>query len=189
MSDFEHLVSKSRQAANGGFGVLSVGEKVAAALVLNRHDWLGELGYTIPEALARVGPEWAAMIPAAAKLLKEADVVVQEAAKGARDEAALLAVAGGVDGEDIVDVNATLVSSGQAPGYRDAHFTFDVQRLRGDRTHRLCIRVTAQDGESMARHLVDIHRLAWERGEPLDIQPGEKRSRWIDQQIQMQTVR
>lgn len=189
MSEFEHMVSKARQAANGGFGVLSVGEKLAAALVLNRHDWLETMGYTIAEALARVGPEWVAMIPAAAKLLKDADVVVRKAEKGARDEAALQSVAGGDDGEDIVDVNATLVSSGQAPGYRDAHFTFDVQRLRGDRTHRLCLRVTAQDGESMARHLVDIHRLAWERGEPLDIQPGEKRSRWIDQQIQIQPVR
>ena len=179
MSEFEHMVSKARQAANGGFDVLSTGEKLAAALVLNRPDWLTEMGYTIPEALARVGAEWVALIPAAAKLLNDADVVVRKAEKGARDEAILQSVTRGADEENVVDVNAVLVTSGQAPGYRDASFAFDIQRTDGDRTHRLCLHVNAQDSESMARHLLDIHRLAWERGQPIDAQPGERRPRWI----------
>lgn len=179
MSEFEHMVSKARQAANGGYDVLSTGEKLAAALILNRPDWLASMGYTIPEALARVGTEWVAMIPAAARLLNDADVVVRKAEKSARDEEMLEAVASSSAGDGVVDVNAELVSSGQAPGYRDASFTFDIERIGGDRKHRLCIHVSAQHSESMARHLLETHRLAWEHGHPIDVQPGERRPLWI----------
>lgn len=179
MNEFEHMVGKARQAAQGGFDVLSTGEKLAAALILNRHDWLSMMGYTIAEALARVGAEWVAMIPAAAKLLNDTEAVFQKAEKAARDEVALQSVAGGADGGEAIDVSAKLVSSGQAPGYRDASFTFDLQRTSSERTYRLCIHVTASDSESMAQHLLDIHRLAWERGQPLDRRSGENRPRWI----------
>lgn len=64
-----HLVSKCQQAKAGGFDVLSTGEKVAAALVLNRPDWLAQMGYTLAEAIDRVGPEWLALIPAVAREL------------------------------------------------------------------------------------------------------------------------
>ncbi|KTF40675.1 hypothetical protein [Xanthomonas translucens] len=40
--------------AYGGPGPLSTGEALTAALVLNRHDWLKELDYTIAEALDRI---------------------------------------------------------------------------------------------------------------------------------------
>ena len=40
------------------FGVLSTGEKVYVALAANRMDLLKAMHYTIPEALARLGPEW-----------------------------------------------------------------------------------------------------------------------------------
>jgi len=173
------LASKARQAAQGGFDVLSTGEKLAAALILNRPDWLSKMGYTIAEALVRVGAEWVAMIPAAAKLLNDTEAVFKGAEKTARDEEALQLLAGGVDGGDTIDVSAKLVSSGQAPGYRDASFTLDLQRTGSERTYRLCIHVSASDSESMAQHLLDIHRLAWERGQPLDLRPGENRPRWI----------
>ncbi len=179
MSEFEHMVGKARQAAQGGFDVLSTGEKLAAALILNRPDWLSKMGYTIAEALVRVGAEWVAMIPAAAKLLNDTEAVFQRAEKAAHDEVALQSVAGGTDGGEAIDVSAKLVSSGQAPGYRDASFTFDLQRTSSERTYRLCIHVTASDSESMAQHLLDIHRLAWERGQPLDRRSGENRPRWI----------
>lgn len=179
MSEFEHMVGKARQAANGGFDVLSTGEKLAAALILNRHDWLAGMGYTIAEALARVGTEWVAMIPAVAKLLNDTDAVFQKAEQATRDEVALQSVAVCADGDNTIDVSAELVSSGQAPGYRDASFTFDLQRTGSERTYRLCIHVSASDSESMARHLLDIHRLAWERGQPLDLRSGENRPRWI----------
>lgn len=179
MSEFEHMVGKARQAAQGGFDVLSTGEKLAAALILNRPDWLSTMGYTIAEALVRVGTEWVAMIPAAAKLLNDTEAVFQRAEKTARDDVALQSVASSIDGGDTIDLSAKLVSSGQAPGYRDASFAFDVQRTGSERTYRLSIHVSASDSESMAQHLLDIHRLAWERGQPLDLRPGENRPRWI----------
>lgn len=67
--ELEHILAKSRDAKNGGFGVLSTGEKLAAALVLNRADWLADVDYTLAEAIDRVGPTWLALIPEAARLL------------------------------------------------------------------------------------------------------------------------
>lgn len=42
------------------FGVLSTGEKIAVALVLDRVDLLAQVngGYTMLEAVERLGPEW-----------------------------------------------------------------------------------------------------------------------------------
>jgi hypothetical protein len=42
------------------FGVFSTGEKIAVALVLDRRNLLAEVngGYTMLEAVERVGPEW-----------------------------------------------------------------------------------------------------------------------------------
>lgn len=39
-------------------GVLSTGEFIAVALVLNRFDWLKENKYTMLEAVDRLGEEW-----------------------------------------------------------------------------------------------------------------------------------
>ena len=61
MSEFDHLVMKAREAMAGNINVLSTGEALAAALVLNRFDWLSEMGYTITEALDRIGPGWVGM--------------------------------------------------------------------------------------------------------------------------------
>jgi hypothetical protein len=41
-----------------GFGVLSKGEQCYIALASNRIDLLESIGYTIPEALARLGDDW-----------------------------------------------------------------------------------------------------------------------------------
>ncbi|MCT2581154.1 MAG: hypothetical protein E5X23_08320 [Mesorhizobium sp.] len=49
----QHIIAKARDAKHGGFGVLSTGEKLAAALVLNRPDWLAEMNYTLAEARHR----------------------------------------------------------------------------------------------------------------------------------------
>jgi hypothetical protein len=38
----------------GDTGPLSTGEALTAALVLNRHDWLQEMDYTIAQALDRI---------------------------------------------------------------------------------------------------------------------------------------
>ncbi len=71
---YEHLLRKSRDAKRGGrdaWAVQSTGERVAAALVLNRADWLSEIEYTIAEAIERSGPEWVAIIPQIARQLAE----------------------------------------------------------------------------------------------------------------------
>ncbi len=71
---YEHLLRKSGDAKRGGHGawaVQSTGEKVAVALVLNRADWLAEIGYTISEAIERSGAEWVSIIPQVARQLAE----------------------------------------------------------------------------------------------------------------------
>jgi hypothetical protein len=76
MSTYNHLISKARDAKRGGHEAwrpMSRGEKVAVALVLNRHDWLTEFGFTIPEAIDRSGAEWVSMIPQVARELADED--------------------------------------------------------------------------------------------------------------------
>jgi hypothetical protein len=46
---------KSKPACRG---VLSTGEAIAVALVLDRREWLAQDGYTILEAIDRLGAEW-----------------------------------------------------------------------------------------------------------------------------------
>ena len=55
---YDQIRVSALAAHRGRFGVLSTGEKVAAALVLNRADLLEEAGYTMAEAIDRVGESW-----------------------------------------------------------------------------------------------------------------------------------
>ena len=68
-----HLLGACRAARDtAGFpSQLSTGERLAAALVLNRADWLAEEEYTIVEAIDRIGPDWASLLPHAVLQLKE----------------------------------------------------------------------------------------------------------------------
>lgn len=177
MSELEHVVSKALEAARGGFDVLSTGEKLAAALVLNRPDWLAKMDYTIAEAMTRIGSDWVALIPAAAKALESTNLVLREVAQVAREEAAVASYAG----DDVVDVSAELVTCGNAPGYRDVSLTFDIQRQEGAAAkHRMRLRLSSADGATVAQHIRDVHRRAWDGSDPIDVQPGERRPRWID---------
>lgn len=63
------ILDKSRTALAGSFNVLSTGEKLAAALVLNRAEWLEKMDYTMAEAIERVGADWLARIPEAARVM------------------------------------------------------------------------------------------------------------------------
>lgn len=63
------ILDKSRTARDGSFNVLSTGEKLAAALVLNRADWLVKMDYTMAQAIERVGAAWLARIPEAARVM------------------------------------------------------------------------------------------------------------------------
>lgn len=72
--EYRHFLGKARAVKLGGrdaWSVLSTGEKVAVALVLNRADWLAEKDYTLAEAIDRTGPEWLAMIPNIARELAD----------------------------------------------------------------------------------------------------------------------
>ncbi|KAA0892482.1 hypothetical protein [Pusillimonas sp. ANT_WB101] len=59
-----HIV---QQAAHYGIGTMSLGEALTAALVLDRSDWLRERGYSIAQALDRIGPHWAARLAEVAR--------------------------------------------------------------------------------------------------------------------------
>jgi len=71
---FRELFAKARAVKAGGrdaFGVLSTGEQLAVALVLDRADWITECGYTLVDAIQRIGPVWLAELPYVAEALKE----------------------------------------------------------------------------------------------------------------------
>lgn len=174
---FELLVMKSRAAAASGIGQLSTGEALAAALVLNRPDWLISMGYTIAEALDRIEPEWIPLIPEAAKAVAQATLVMNEAARSSNEESALVALEG-QEGE-VIDVRSTLVTYGCSPGYRNVSLVFDVERFKSNRKYRLALSINADDGERIAHHIIDAHRIAWDGNPPLDARPGETRPKWI----------
>lgn len=177
MSELEHLVSKAQAAAaQGGLGQLSTGEALAVALLLNRPDWLAEMDYTIAEALKRIGPDWVALIPAAASALEHTNCVLREAAQASREDAVVTSYASA----EVVDVAADLVTYGDAPGYRDVQLTFDIQRHGANAKHRINLRLSAEDGAAVAQHIQDAHRRAWAGAGPIDVQRGEIRPRWID---------
>ncbi|MGO3743924.1 MAG: hypothetical protein ACTJG9_00900 [Alcaligenes aquatilis] len=57
-----HMLDIARHASLSGISAMSLGEALTAALVLNRSDWLRERGYSIVEALDRIGSEWTARL-------------------------------------------------------------------------------------------------------------------------------
>ncbi|WP_237173913.1 hypothetical protein [Paracandidimonas lactea] len=61
------MLGITQQAALCGIGAMSLGEALTAALVLNRSDWLRDCGYSIADALDRIGPEWAARLSAVSR--------------------------------------------------------------------------------------------------------------------------
>jgi hypothetical protein len=63
----QHISAAVSAAAAGHFGSLSTGEKLAAALVLNRSDWLADMGYSITEAIERLDDGWTELLPCAAR--------------------------------------------------------------------------------------------------------------------------
>lgn len=68
----EEIVRVSLYAhGNDATGYLSTGEALAAALILNRADWLEQMNYTIVGALARIGETWAAALPNAEQIVRK----------------------------------------------------------------------------------------------------------------------
>lgn len=65
MSQFDYLDSLAVRVAKGDLGAvggLSTGERLYVALASNSAELLHQCGYTIAEALSRLGPEWSATL-------------------------------------------------------------------------------------------------------------------------------
>lgn len=56
---------------NAVLETLSTGERLIVALVLNRADWLQQLGYTMVEAIDWIGDEWVQPLRQAQRMLNE----------------------------------------------------------------------------------------------------------------------
>lgn len=70
-----NILSKIHQAAQSDCTGLSTGEALMAALVLDRPDWLINMKFTIPEALDRIGPQWAGLVPEIARRWKQEQAI------------------------------------------------------------------------------------------------------------------
>jgi hypothetical protein len=114
---------------------------------------------------------------------RERDEAVYAAAKKAREAKLAQSFAQRAE-DDELDFSATLVTYRDAPGYRDVHFTFDLEPVaEGPKpTVRACIRIRGEDGEPIVRHIDEVHRFAWDRsgGRPNDAKTDEQRPGWID---------
>lgn len=189
MSSFENLMQNVRRAANGGIGAMSTGEALAAALVLNRSDWLASMGYTIAEALDRVGGPWVGMLRKAEQAWKaEADTYaqLQEIEQVAATTAALFGAQVKQADTQPVDLSAVLVTYEEAPGYREVSFEFDVSLVGEGKpkgVHRISLRIRPEDGESIMEQILRVHRFAWSNGKPLDKRPNEQQPRWVTEKI------
>lgn len=181
MSDhqLQQIVRAASVSAGGKHGVLSTGEQLAAALVRNRPDLLGS--YTIVEALDRIGEHWAALLPAAARQFQtEQDQQREQIQNDARNQR-IEALTADVPADTTVNANATLVTYGNAPGYRSCSLLVDVQPLGSERVHRLELYFRKDDSLAILAHLMDVNRFAWREGRdgPIDRIEGEKRPAWL----------
>lgn len=177
--DFAQILGKATDAVNGGFGALSTGEALVAALVLNRPDWLAKMDYTIAEALERIGSDWARFIPAAARQFKrETEETAAAAADKAREDKLEEFSARKAAGEEEIDFSGTLITSAVSPGYRDVSLVFDLKTVgSGPRaTLRAAIRVNPRDGRSIVHEIIAAHRIVWPGQAAVRLTPVPMRS-------------
>ncbi|HYG08247.1 MAG TPA: hypothetical protein VD865_17800 [Stenotrophomonas sp.] len=70
--NLQRIVEVTRAAVRMGEpGPMSTGEALTAALVLNRHDWLMDMGFTIAEALDRIDRDTIQHLRDAERMLQE----------------------------------------------------------------------------------------------------------------------
>lgn len=120
------------------------------------------------------------LIPAAAKQFDRDRQEAYEAAEAAKQERLAQTTSDQADG-DVVGFDASLVTWGDAPRYRDVAFTFDLRPIGEPQrpTIRAELRLRPEDGETIVRQITKVHRFAWEGEGPIDAKPGEKRPHWI----------
>lgn len=181
---YQQALSKTRDAAmKGSTGGMSTGEALMAALALNRTDWLQKMGYTIAGALERVGDEWAALLPRVAREIQKELAIEADAKQQADVATAVAQLKSGAAGtyEDRLHITTKLVTTGDAPGYRDASLVFELMPVGSKANFFAELSLRPEDGETIVQHILGVHSFAWstERG-PLDKRDGEQRPRWID---------
>lgn len=179
MNHIEHLTMKVQDAiAAGTTGGMSTGEALAVAMVLNRSDWLADMGYTIADALNRVDDDWVQAIPTVARITAKTNAVIMKAQSTAGKALALDSL---IKGDSEVDLNAKLTTYGNAPGYRSVSLTFDVERVgSSNKSYCINLNLNAEDSISILKHVLDVNRFAWSSDGPIDKKEGEKRPLWID---------
>ena len=179
--DLDQILGKTNDAANGGLGGLSTGEALVAALVLNHSEWLATMDYTIAGALERIGPEWARLIPAAARQFKREteEAAAAAADKARKDKLEEFSARKAAEAEE-VDFSGTLITSAISPGYRDVSLVCDLKTVgTGPRaTLRAAIRVNPRDGQSIVHEIIAAHRMAWAGRTPIDASPDEACMDW-----------
>ncbi|RKE23740.1 hypothetical protein B0G76_8420 [Paraburkholderia sp. BL23I1N1] len=184
-STLAQILGKARDAAAAGEpGGMSTGEALAVALVLNRPDWLAAMNFTIAEAIERIGPEWAQLVPAAARQFtrdsEEAAYAAVEKARNAKLEQFTTQQATDED----MEFAARIVTCGDAPGYRDVYLTLDLEPIDESPKPPTRARISfgPEDGEKVVRYIKNVHRFAWDRsaGRPIDAASDEQRPDWID---------
>ncbi len=85
---------------------------------------------------------------------------------------------------DCADLNARLVTYGDAPGYRDVTLRFECEEIpqkEGAAKFNLELHVDARSAADIVDHVIRVHRFAWSRpggGRPLDASDGEVAPRW-----------
>jgi len=73
-AELRHFLGKAQDALRGGYdawGVMSSGERVSVAFVLNRSDWLAIMGYTMAEAVGRMDTAWLRLLPQVLRALDD----------------------------------------------------------------------------------------------------------------------
>ncbi|MEX3859672.1 hypothetical protein AB3X94_37410 [Paraburkholderia sp. BR10923] len=71
-TDLRHIVRKCLDVKDAdGPGALSTGEALAAAIVLNRPEWLARMNYTLAEAIDRIDDSWLPLLRKAERIIKE----------------------------------------------------------------------------------------------------------------------
>lgn len=72
LADLTTILRAAQHAQDGHFAKLSIRQKLVAAVLLNRPEWVATMGFTLVDAIEQIGPQWLALLPTAARTLAEA---------------------------------------------------------------------------------------------------------------------